>query len=336
MIKNFEKIKNTIKEAHGVAVVSHHFPDGDAIGSTVALASTIELAFPHLKNKVQMWNNNSVPRRLQIIKGSENIQPIPDKIPEGIDLIFVVDCAKLSRCGEKAANLLKNAKVIGIDHHEGDYEFSYSTTRFADSASCAEIIKEYCFDLLGDKANYPKEDIAKICEALYVGMSTDTKGITVNVSSDFLKTLADVSLYIIPGRIDEINKTLYGSYTKEEIDFIKYIFTNMETQDNVSKLVVTKFYKETHKLPEDFSLSFFASRYGLMNEEIKLAVFIEELDFDKIRISFRSRSADEFNVDEIAKKIGGGGHPCAAGALVNMSLTRTQSKIKEILDNYEN
>lgn len=103
-----------LQGVQNVAVIAHFRPDGDAIGSTLALG----LALRAMGKNVRMWNEDSLPARYEFMQAGAELEVVPDTLPQDLQLLVCVDNGDWKRLGDRAAEVCSHAPLIAnIDHH---------------------------------------------------------------------------------------------------------------------------------------------------------------------------------------------------------------------------
>jgi len=327
-IQDIQAIQLLLATPKKIAIIPHRGPDGDAMGSTLALYHFL------LNNNHQptVIAPNDFPDFLAWLPGSETVKIFEKdtqnctRILEEAELIFTLDFNALHRTGEMEHTLAKmTVPFIMIDHHEKPHDYAayiYSDTSFG---STCEMI--YNFILFLNK----KEDIDKtIATCIYTGILTDsgsfrfpkTTGNTHRIVAELIDLgaenteipilLFDNSSYSrlqLLGRalqnmkILAEHKTSYTSLTQEELDSFNYVKGDTEGIVN----------------------------YGLSIKDIIFtAIFIENRDENIIKISFRSQGG--FDVNQFARDhFNGGGHINAAGGRSEVSMEETLKKFEDLV-----
>ncbi|MDR7370797.1 bifunctional oligoribonuclease/PAP phosphatase NrnA [Flavobacterium aquidurense] len=327
-IQDIQAIQLLLATPKKIAIIPHRGPDGDAMGSTLALYHFL------LKNNHQptVIAPNDFPDFLAWLPGSETVKIFEKdtenctKILEEAELIFTLDFNAFHRTGEMEHTLAKlTAPFIMIDHHQkpDDYAaYTYSDTSFG---STCEMI--YNFISFLNK----KEDLDKtIATCIYTGILTDsgsfrfpgTTGNTHRIIAELIDLgventqipvlLFDNSSYSrlqLLGRalqnmkVLEEHKTSYTALTQDELDSFDYVKGDTEGIVN----------------------------YGLSIKGIVFtAIFIENKEEKIIKISFRSQGG--FDVNQFARDhFNGGGHSNAAGGRSDVSMEETLKKFEDLV-----
>ena len=299
--KIVNRILDLLKESQTICVIGHVRPDGDCIGSQLAMT----VALQNQGKKVYCWNEDRVPQKLAFMD-PERLMQKPQKGLK-FDVVLAVDCASLERFG-KLVNYTKDRSVfVNVDHHQ-------SNTRYGDInwiVSRAPSTGELIYRLIR-AANWPVT--VPIADCLFTAISTDTGSFqypsttpnTLHVAADLVNRGANL------GRICE---EVYQSFPLSRVRLLQRVFNHFRlTLDNRIGYFWLK--------PSDFSRTGCdaSDSEGLIDhiraiEPVQVAILFEEMQPNLVRVSLRSKSPD-INVNEIAGKFGGGGHTAAAGARI--------------------
>ncbi len=295
--------------------MSHVRPDGDALGSQLALA----LSLQQLGKEVRVWNEDGMLEKYSFLPRAELVTK-PPSASEDVDVAIALDTAIQNRLGTTLA-AIRSAKIwINIDHHLSNP--GYGDVVYVDptAPATAEII----FGLIKSQGLPFNRDIA---ENLYAAISTDTG------SFQYPKTSAhtfDIAAELIRAGLDvgRLNQQLYENYPRRRLELLRELLRNMrfEHGDRVASVSLSlNTAAELNVLPED--------NEGLIDHlrairDVIVAVFFEELADGKVRVSMRSKS-DAVDVCAICQKFGGGGHTLAAGARVRGTLAQVEEKVLE-------
>jgi len=311
----FEEIGRLLREHQRFAVMSHVRPDGDALGSQLALA----LSLQQLGKEVRVWNEEGMLEKYSFLPRAELVTK-PPSIPEDFDCAIALDTAIQSRLGTALA-AVRSAKIwINIDHHLSNPGYGDVVDVDPDAPATAEII----FRLIKSQ-NLPFD--RDIAENLYAAISTDTG------SFQYPKTSArtfEIAAELIRAGLDvgRLNQQLYENYPRRRLELLRELLRTMrfEHRGRVASVSLSlKTAAELGVLPED--------NEGLIDHlrairGVIVAVFFEELNDGKVRVSMRSKD-DAVDVCAICQKFGGGGHTLAAGARVRGTLAEVEEKVLE-------
>ena len=310
----FSEIGRILREHQRFAVMSHVRPDGDALGSQLALA----LSLQQLGKEVRVWNEDGMLEKYSFLPRAELVTK-PPSAPEDFDCAIALDTAIQNRLGTALAAV--HSKLwINIDHHLSNPGYGDVVYVDPDAPATAEII----FRLIKSQ-NLPfNRDIA---ENLYAAISTDTG------SFQYPKTSArtfEIAAELIRAGLDvgRLNQRLYENYPRRRLELLRELLRTMrfEHAGRVASVSLSlKTGAELGVLPED--------NEGLIDHlrairGVIVAVFFEELGDGKVRVSMRSKN-EAVDVCAICQKFGGGGHALAAGARVRGTLAEVEEKVLE-------
>jgi phosphoesterase RecJ-like protein len=310
----FSEIGRILREHQRFAVMSHVRPDGDALGSQLALA----LSLQQLGKEVRVWNEDGMLEKYSFLPRAELVTK-PPSAPEDFDCAIALDTAIQNRLGTALAAV--HSKLwINIDHHLSNPGYGDVVYVDPDAPATAEII----FRLIKSQ-NLPfNRDIA---ENLYAAISTDTG------SFQYPKTSArtfEIAAELIRAGLDvgRLNQQLYENYPRRRLELLRELLRTMRFEHGgrvASVSLSLKTAAELGVLPED--------NEGLIDHlrairGVIVAVFFEELGDGKVRVSMRSKN-EAVDVCAICQKFGGGGHALAAGARVRGTLAEVEEKVLE-------
>jgi len=315
----FEEIGRAFREHQGFAILSHVRPDGDALGSQLALA----LSLKQLGKDVRVWNEDGMLEKYSFLARAQLLTKPPSG-PEDVDVAIALDTAIQNRLGT-AFQAIRTAKIwINIDHHPSNP--GYGDLVYVDPA--APATGQILFELI--KSERLPFDRA-IAENLYVAISTDTGSFqypnttarTFEIAAELVRAGVDV------GRI---NQQVYENYPRRRVELLRELLRTMRFEGGgrvASFSLSLKTAAELGVLPEDNEglIDHLRAIHGVI-----VAVFFEELTDGKVRVSMRSKS-EKTDVCAICQKFGGGGHTLAAGARVRGSLAEVEQRILEAICN---
>ena len=324
---SFQKFKKLLKNSQKIAIVTHWSPDGDAMGSSLALY----LFLLKLGKKVQVIVPNSYPEFLQWLPGNKQVINFQEneakgaKIIRAADVIFTLDFNSYKRL-EKLGQILEEcmAPKVLIDHHQ--QPDNYATLYFHDVKACStcELIFDFIVGLGGKKLIDHK-----IAACLYTGLMTDTGSFrypsvtykTHLILSELLKT------GIVP---NDIHSAVYDNYS---LDRLKLLGFALNEKLRLMAGFPVAYFTLTEKELEKFNFQK-GDTEGLVNypfsiKGIKVCALFNESD-GFIKVSFRSKGKIDMNA--FARNyFSGGGHINAAGGKSTASMEATENKFVELV-----
>jgi len=302
-----EQARIRLQQAQRVMVCSHTRPDGDAIGSVLALGQALREAGKH----VQMVLEDGVPSALRFLPGSEQIT----NQPEGMfDLVIVLDSSKIDRVGAVLDEV--DQVDINIDHHPDNDHFAKINLVNSTAVSATQILTFLLpqFGLTISPA---------VAANLLTGMITDTIGFkTDNMHPEVLRMAAE--LYELGADLPLLYHNAVASKTFEAARYMGEGLSQLKRQNGLVWTVLTLENRKNAKYPgrDDADLVNIIS--AIDSADVAL-IFVEQSP-DQIKVSWRTRSL-EIDVSKVAHQYGGGGHRAAAGAMIKGSLEDVQADV---------
>jgi len=311
----FAEIGRVLREHSKFAVLSHVRPDGDALGSTLALA----LSLKELGKEVRAWNEEGMLGKYNFLAQAELLTQ-PPSAPEDFDVVVALDTAVQNRLGTTTA-AVRHAKLwINIDHHPSNPR--YGDLVYIDPT--APATGQILFELL---TNQKFPITPEIAENLYAAISTDTGSFQYpNTTARTFEIAAElVRCGVEVGRISQL---LYENFPRRRIELLRELLGTMQFGCD-GKLAWFSLSQAAALalgvIPED--------NEGLIDHlratrGVIAAIFFEELPDGKVRVSMRSKN-EAVDVCAICTQFGGGGHVLAAGTRVRGTLPEVEKKIVE-------
>ncbi len=301
--------------AQSVVIASHIDPDGDALGSSLALA----LLLRQMGKEVFVYNRDSVPYSYKFLPGAELVDDI---LPQDCDLLCLLDCSELARAGESLCAWSGYRQSLCVDHHltaevNADINLIYS-----EACATGELIYELALVL---EPGFGLETAVN----LYTAILTDTGSFRYSNSTPSSFAIAGdlVSRGVEPW---EITQQVYESQPLERIKLIGRVLETLQISD--SRLAAAVWVTE-----EMFAETGTNSEYtdGLVNYPrsiagVEVAFMAREVGPDEYKFSFRSRG--RVNVSALVVGFGGGGHHNAAGCRLKGSLSELIEQFFSLVD----
>ncbi len=299
----YKELIEKLKKFNTIGVFSHVRPDGDCIGSQIAVCRWLEkkgfTAFA--------FNDDDLPMNLQWMTDFYPIRKPDAALTDQCDLFILVDGNAPHRFGSYTDwQDRKERPVFMIDHHpdpEDVFDISISVVK---ASSTCELI----YNLISE------DDINRIdvetAKALYTGIITDTGSLQFDsVSAETLEIAADL-LRIGQFKPNEVAEKVFSNQTKPQLLLLSRALATIElfADNQIAVMSVTEtMFDETETNNSDTGG---LVNYPLSITGIKAAVLFKDLGEDGIKMSLRSKS--EVDVNVWARQLGGGGHKKAAGA----------------------
>lgn len=333
ILPNYKALKELINHSKKCVIVPHRNPDGDAIGSTLALCHYLKLK----GCEAVVISPNEAPSFLQWMPGYDHLisfEKQPEKakkLIEDTNLIFTLDFNHLSRVGEAMQRVLENAKApfVMIDHHQQPDTYAVETYSDVSMSSTCEMVYHF-IDHLEDKSLIN----TSIATCIYAGILTDTGQFKFpNTTS----TTHQIAAYLIDcgANNNEIHRLIYDTNSKSKLGLLGCTLKSMEVLMDYKTAILKLSQEELDRFQYQKGDTEGFVNYGLSLDHIVFSViFIEHKEEGIIKISFRSQG--NFSVNEFARAhFNGGGHNNAAGGKSELSLEETIEKFKSLLPNYK-
>jgi len=325
-------VKDLLATPQKIVIVPHKNPDGDAIGSTLAL-------WHYLKNSGQeavIIAPNDFPKFLKWMPKQEEIIIFEKETLsaqrhiDAASLIFTLDFNHLSRVGDMQQSLENaNAEFIMIDHHQQPADYAKVTYSDVSMSSTCEMV--YNFLEFLDATDMITPEIA---DCIYTGIMTDTG--SFKYSSTTSRTHKVVAELIDKGAQNmAIHNHVFNTNSPSRLHILGCALKNMVILEEYRTAYITLSQEELDKYNYKKGDTEGIVNYGLTLDNIIFAViFIENKDEGIVKISFRSQG--DFSVNEFARAhFSGGGHNNAAGGKSDDSLTETTTRFVTLLSNYK-
>ncbi len=329
--KQSKILKDKLVGSKNILISTHVNSDGDAIGSTLAMAGILK----KLGKKVNIVTPNDFPEFLHWMEGVRDIlvyfrkKDTVAKLAAEADLLLCIDFSD-SRRLEQAEEVITGSRAykVLIDHHPDPADFTdliISDTKIGSSAEIVyNLLKDMGYEHLIDK---------NIAEDLYTGIMTDTGNF--NYASSYPEIWNTVAELLKKGvDKDDIYSKVYDNYSEKRMRLMGYcLYEKMELLKEYNTAIIGLAIDEMNRFdhePGDTE-GFVNMPFSIRGVKLT-AMFIEKKDH--IRISLRSKGG--FSVNELSRKyLNGGGHDNAAGGELKMSLEDAVSHFKEIVKKYQ-
>ncbi|MCK5681750.1 bifunctional oligoribonuclease/PAP phosphatase NrnA [bacterium] len=304
-----------LEQAKTVVIASHIDPDGDALGSSLALA----LILQKMGKDVTVYNRDAVPYSYSFLPGSELVS---NRLPPECDLLCLLDCSEFERAGEMLSAWSGYSQSLCIDHHLTVNRSADINLIYSDACATGELIYELAMIL---DPSFGLEVAANI----YTAILTDT--------GSFRYSNATPSSFAIAGDLVargvepwEITQQVYESQPLERIKLTALVLETLQIAN--SKLSAAVWVTK-----EMFEKTGTNSEYtdGLVNYPrsiagVEVAFMAREIGPEEYKFSFRSRG--RVNVAELVAGFSGGGHHNAAGCRLKGNLVELIEQFFALVD----
>ena len=309
-----DEILKEIKNSEKIVILTHESPDGDAIGSSLALKLMLEELGKNPDVIIPEYSRlfNFLPQAAEIKKESEI---------KNYDLAISVDCATLKRVAKK--EYFENAKkTIVIDHHGSNT--MYGDLNFVNPVSPA------CCEILAGIVEYFEIKMSKdLGTCIMTGIITDTGGFRhAGITPETFEFTAN--LIRIGVNVPQIYKKTLRTKTRANFELSKRVIERMELLEDEKVAFTYMNKKDEEEVGAEEGDHEGLVDIGMDIEGIEVSIFIRQKD-EENAYKISMRSANDVNVSDICLMFGGGGHPKAAGALVQGNVEQVKEKImKEV------
>ncbi len=312
-----EQIFRNINESRVFLLSTHTTPDGDSLACELALSFLLE----KLGKSFTIVNADPVPEIYRFLPQVQRIKVWSSEVHyTGAEVFFVLDCGNLQRLGPVASMVKKSAVVINIDHHLHNSNFGTINWVNSTYAACAEML----FPILKNFGPLGKEEAT----CLYTGLMTDT--------GSFLYHLGPWSFSIAEQLVaygacpEEIGQKVYFDRSLGSLLLLGQTLLSIKFDPGSGAawaVVTRKMYENTGTKEEDTEK--FVD-YLRVIREARMVFLLKERD-DGVKVSLRSRG--NFDVEEIARRFGGGGHRAAAGCfLQGANINQAEKKVLTVIN----
>jgi phosphoesterase RecJ-like protein len=308
-------IRDALARGQRFLITSHARPDGDSIGSQVALA----LALRALGKTARIVNRDPAPAPYQAFPGVDLIEVAAAADGE-LDAVIVLECGELSRPGVAG---LDRYPIVNIDHHPGNTGYGALTWHDPSAAACAEMVLDL-IDALGVPLT------REIATSLYVAILTDTGSFR---HANITARTFDACRRAAAAGVDAaaVARQVFDSGPVGKLKLMGALLGGMrlEADDRLAVLYLDDEMLRASGATRD-------DTEGLVNlpftaREVRAVAFFKIEGPDEVRVSLRSKGA--VDVRAVAARHGGGGHPNAAGFSVEGSYETVRDRIvREVAD----
>jgi phosphoesterase RecJ-like protein len=302
-----------IEKHQRFAVTSHIRPDGDSMGSSLALCWILR----GLKKDAEVVMCDYVPHAYSKLPGADEVRVAKD-IDSGYDAVFVIECSDVSRPGLPS---LKDRFVVNIDHHSttelfGDLNWIDST-----AAAVGEMIYNLA-KAIGAKIT------PEIASCVYAALLTDTG--SFHFSNTTERTFKIASELVRHGaQPAKLSQAIFYSYPYSKVLLVGAVLSTLQRDESgrIAWITMTNELMEKTGATEDDSDGIIT--YPLTIGDVEAVAFFREQSSSIYRISLRSKN--RVNVARVAESFGGGGHANAAGFTIKADFDSLSREVIEKL-----
>ncbi|HER62593.1 MAG TPA: bifunctional oligoribonuclease/PAP phosphatase NrnA [Desulfobacteraceae bacterium] len=300
-----ESLLQIIHKTNNIVLATHINPDGDALGSLIGLADTLE----GMGKKVFRYLEEPVSHLYEFLPDTGLMQTDIPALQDfarqaGRDILCIsLDCGDKKRLGMNADELMKIRPFVVIDHHRNNNGFGDIAWIDSQRSSTGEMV----FDLAETLAKKISE---KAATALFAAIVTDTGSFRYEATNAHTFNVARklVNYGVKP---DRVSGHLYDNYTVGRLQLLQKVLATLEVlgDGRVATIRVTTDMLESTGCTLEDTENFINLPRSVTT--VKVAVFLKETGADRVSVSLRAK--DTCDVAEVASRFGGGGHRNAAG-----------------------
>jgi len=313
ILKMLGQVIELIEKHERFAITSHIRPDGDSLGSSIALCWILR----GLKKDAEVIMCDHVPLAYSKLPGADLVRVVND-IDRDYDAVFVIECSDVTRPGLAS---LKDQFVVNIDHHS-------TTALFGDLNwidSTAAAVGEMIYNLakaIGSKIT------PEISSCVYAALLTDTG--SFHFSNTTERTFKIASELVRHGaQPAKLSQAIFYSYPYAKVRLAGEVLSTLHRDETgrIAWITMTKDAMERAGACEDDSDGII--NYPLTVGDVEAVAFFRELASSTFRISLRSKN--RVNVARVAEHFGGGGHANAAGFTIHADYDELSKEVIEKL-----
>jgi bifunctional oligoribonuclease and PAP phosphatase NrnA len=300
------QIVDAIRGRQRFVISSHSRPDGDSIGSQLAMA----YALRELGKHVDIVNADPAPGPLMQFPGVSDITIAPS-VDGNFDAAIIMECGDLERTGVAG---LDRSFVINIDHHPGNTSYGQINWFDSSAAACGEMV----LDLVRALGVPLTTDIAT---HIYLAILTDTGSFHY---SNITPRTFDICRETLEAGVDPVRvaRNVYDSNHMGRLKLFGTVLSAMQL-DTTGRIAIVYVDHEMARA----SGGTYEDTEGLINlpltvKEIQAVIFFKQIEGEQYRVSMRSK--DDIDIGAVAKTFGGGGHKNAAGCTVSGGIDALQ------------
>lgn len=307
------QLADEIRKRQRFVITSHARPDGDAIGSQVAMA----YALRHLGKDVRIVDRDAPPPPMRVFPGVSEIE-VTEQVGDPGDAVIVMECGDLKRTGVEG---LEQGYVINIDHHPGNTLYGAHNWLDLSAAACGEMV----FDLIAELGVPLSFEIAT---HIYIAILTDTGSFHY---SNITPRTFEICRQCVEAGVSPpaVARSIFDSNNLGRLKLFGAVLSQMQIDESgriASVCVDQKLARDCGGTYEDTE--------GLINlpltvKEILAVVFFKENGHEDWRVSLRSKG--DIDVNAVAKEFGGGGHKNASGCSAQGPLSTLKALFTERL-----
>ena len=319
MRKEIKEILGALKQARKVLISSHLDPDGDSIGSQLAMAALAQ----GWKKKVLVANHGQLPSKYDFLDSEKRIimHRSDQVLKYKPDLVVILESPYLDRIGWVKEAIPRKCTIINIDHHPDN--ISYGSINYLDSTAAAVAEMVYAVML---RAGFPISPM--VASWLYAAILTDTGRFRyASTTSKSMRICAQ--LIDLGADARYLTDKIYFNFSEQNLRMLGHVLSGLELHcgGRISCLTV-----DLQSL-EQFQISSGDTEglvdYSLFVNGAQVGALFKEIGPQRTKVSLRSQN--HLDIGQLARQYGGGGHKNAAGFTLNQPLSQAKKMVLEEL-----
>ncbi len=311
------EVARAIAGAGTFLLILHEFPDGDSVGSNLAMGHALARA----GKQAVVASPSGPPGRFSFLPGYSDIVELDrlGRSPESFDCVFLIDCSDPRRAAFSEESLARVGLVVNVDHHPSNTFFGRVNYVEPKGSAAAEQVR-----LIIREMGIPLDHDMALC--LYVALSTDTGGFRFDNTTAGTHRLAAelLELGVEPGPVGE---RIHDTRTLSSLRLLEKMLGTLSfaAGGRIAWVTVTRRMLEECGATDDEVEGLVA--YPRMIDFVDLCFLLQEMPGGTVRVALRSKK--DLDVGAIAERLGGGGHRKAAGCLLSVDLDAALARVLE-------
>lgn len=316
MTEIIQNIVDVISKNSSFLLTTHEGPDGDAVGSSLALASFLR----KIGKDVTVHYQDPVPDLYTFLPGTETVlHHIPDR---DFDVAFILDIGERKRAGKEFCDFSRVTTTVNLDHHLSCENFADHNLIDIKAAATGVLVYR-----IAAASGYRFDRETALC--IYVAVITDT--------GSFRYSNADREAFTIAGEMIEsgvnawdVAEQLYENQPRKRLELLARCLPTLEVLKEGLAASVTVTLDMYAATGADAELTDGFVNYPRSIRGVEVAIFFRQLDQNRVKVGFRSKG--KVNVAAFSAAMGGGGHHNAAGCTVEGTLAEVKAKVYAIVE----
>lgn len=316
--ENLTRVTEALMRGDDWLIVTHERPDGDAIGSALAIAHVLDAVG-------KSWTfliGEDMPRRFSYLPLYDRATHIRPEHAGKFHRVVAVDCADVSRFEPVSAALAKDAEIVNIDHHQTNPRYGVAALIDVDAAATCELIYHVARAL-----DIPLQD--GLAASLYTGILTDTGGF---VQPNTTREVHQIAAELLASGVKpyDIAEPALESRSSEQMHLLQMALSNLTVSPDgkYAAIYITRGMLEGAGANEDDVEGLVGFARSI--DTVEVGLLFRETPDDRVKVSLRSKRY--IDVAKIAQKFGGGGHVRASGCMFNTDLGTAMDAVVEAVE----